>query len=87
MEKYLVADNGQVVNMAVCRKVVNFQWLIKVNGLVNGKRVNKLVGVKGLLEAVGLRHFLKIYPKLGVCREDRKVFKYREKVTVTFYRK
>lgn len=32
---------------------INRNFRIKVSGLVNGQRVNKLVGVKGLLEILG----------------------------------
>lgn len=33
--------------------MINRNFRIKVSGLVNGQRVNKLVGVKGLLEILG----------------------------------
>lgn len=32
---------------------INRDWLIKVNGIVNGVKVNVLVGVRGLLAILG----------------------------------
>lgn len=35
-------------------KEINRNFRIKVNGMIDGKKVNKLVGVKGLIELVGI---------------------------------
>ena len=33
-------------------KEINRNFRIKINGIVDGKKVNKLVGVKGLIELI-----------------------------------
>lgn len=35
-------------------KEINRKFHIKINGIVDGKKVNKLVGVKGLIESIGV---------------------------------
>lgn len=35
-------------------KSINRSFRIKVNGIVDGKKINKLVGVKGLIELIGV---------------------------------
>ena len=35
-------------------KEINRNFRIKINGIVDGKKVNKLVGVKGLIELIGV---------------------------------
>ena len=35
-------------------KSINRNFRIKVNGIVDGKKINKLVGVKGLIELIGV---------------------------------
>lgn len=35
-------------------KEINRNSRIKINGIVDGKKVNKLVGVKGLIELIGV---------------------------------
>lgn len=35
-------------------KEINRNFRIKINGIVDGKKVNKLIGVKGLIELIGV---------------------------------
>lgn len=35
-------------------KSINHNFRIKVNGIVDGKKINKLAGVKGLIELIGV---------------------------------
>lgn len=47
---YFTQSFGQVV---LTTTTINRNFRIKVSGLVNGQRINKLVGVKGLLAILG----------------------------------
>lgn len=49
-KNYLTKSYGEI---KLTTATINRNFRIKVNGLVNGQRVNKLVGVKGLLEILG----------------------------------
>lgn len=56
-------------------KEINRNFKIKVNGIVNGKKVNVLVGVSGLIKIVG-----------DVPGVDRHVIRYRTHKDWTNYR-
>ena len=43
-------------------KEINRNFRIKINGIVDGKKVNKLVGVKGLIELIGVEMANKMLP-------------------------
>ncbi len=47
---YFTKSLGQIV---LDTKTINKNFRIKVSGIVNGMRVNKLVGVRGLLSVLG----------------------------------
>lgn len=47
---YLTQSYGKI---KLTTATINRNFRIKVSGLANGRRVNKLVGVKGLLEILG----------------------------------
>lgn len=47
---YMTQSYGQI---ELTTATINRNFRIKVNGLVNGEYVNKLVGVKGLLAILG----------------------------------
>ena len=49
-KKYYTKSLGEIT---LDTETINRNFRIKVAGLVNGARVNKLVGVKGLLEILG----------------------------------
>ena len=49
-------------------KEINRNFRIKINGIVDGKKVNKLVGVKGLIELIGVEMANKM-----LCRAFNKI--------------
>lgn len=64
---------------------INANWKIKVYGYVDGKRINILVGVSGLIKLIGE----KLANKL-VCRAfrdmlDKCICKLRRGLKITFY--
>lgn len=67
-------------------KEINRNFKIKVNGIVNGKKVNVLVGVSGLIKIVG---DIKLVNRLLKCAFNcygyKKVCKLRRGVKITFY--
>lgn len=69
--------------------VINRNFRIKVSGMVNSERVNKLVGVKGLLEILGgswdklVKFVLRAFNSLA----DKCACKIYGGATVTFYAK
>lgn len=70
-------------------KTINKNFKIKVYGLVNGVKVNKLVGVKGLLEILGgsLEKLAKLLDRAFKSRADKCRCKMRGGVAITFYAK
>lgn len=63
-------------------KEINRNFKIKVNGIVNDKKVNVLVGVSGLIKIVG---DIKLVNRLLNCYGDKEVCKLRRGVKMTFY--
>lgn len=47
---YMTKTMGQI---KLTTAIINKNWRIKVNGIINGKKVNTLVGVSGLLNVLG----------------------------------
>lgn len=68
---------------------INKNFRIKVYGLVNGKKVNKLVGFKGLLEILGgsLEKLEKLVNRAFASMADKCRCKMRGGVAITFYAK
>ena len=65
---------------------INRNWLIKVYGVdQNGNRINKLVGVRGLLELIGLELTAKFVARAFRALLDKVVFKLRRGLKITFY--
>ena len=83
---YFTKSLGQIV---LDTKTINKNFRIKVNGIVNGIKVNKLVGVKGLLEILGgswqklVKFVLRAFNNLT----DKCACKIYGGATVTFYAK
>ena len=81
---YFTQSYGQIV---LTTATINRNFRIKVSGLVNGARVNKLVGVKGLLEILGgswsklVKFVLRAFNSL----QDKCVCKIYGGAKVTFY--
>lgn len=64
---------------------VNKTFKLKVNGLINGKKVNSLYGCSGLIKIIGLEFFNKFCDRAFHCGEDKCVCKLRRGIVVTFY--
>lgn len=65
---------------------INRNYKIKVNGIVNGKRVNMLVGVSGLIKIVGDIDLVnRLLKRAFNCIGDKEVCKLRRGVKITFY--
>ena len=63
--------------------VYNFR--IKINGIVDGKKVNKLVGVKGLIELIGVEMANKMLRRAFNGTDDKTVCKLRRGIKISFY--
>lgn len=68
-------------------KQININFRIKVAGVVDGKKVNKLVGVYGLIELVGVEMANKMLRRAFNGTGDKMVCKLRRGIKVTFYNK
>ena len=64
---------------------INRNYKIKVYGMVDGKKVNKLVGVRGLIELVGVEMANKMLRRAFRCMEDLQVCKLRRGIKISFY--
>lgn len=66
-------------------KQVNTFFKIKVSGLVDGKKINILVGVSGLIKLVGVDMANKLIARAFKCKADKQECKLRRGLKVTFY--
>ena len=67
-------------------KEINRNFKIKVNGIVNGKKVNVLVGVSGLIKIVGdIKLVNRLLKRAFNCYGDDAVCKERRALNLTFY--
>jgi len=66
-------------------KEINRNFRIKVNGIVDGKKVNKLVGVKGLIELIGVEMANKMLRRAFNDKDDKTVCKLRRGIKISFY--
>lgn len=64
---------------------INRNYKIKVAGLVDGSKVNTLVGVSGLLELVGVEMANKLLDRAFRCMDDKQVCKLRRGLKIIFY--
>lgn len=66
---------------------INANYRIKVNGVneENGKKLNTLVGVGGLLKLIGADLFNKFMERRERCMDDVCVCKLRRGLKVSFY--
>lgn len=72
-------------NMTYTTKCINANFRIKVYGIINGTRIDKLVGVKGLLELIGAELANKFITKALKCGMDKFIAKLRRGIKITFY--
>lgn len=64
---------------------INRNYKIKVAGLVDGTKVNVLVGVSGLIGMVGVEMANKLLDRAFRCMDDKQVCKLRRGLKITFY--
>lgn len=64
---------------------INMNFRIKVNGIVDGKKVNTLVGVYGLIKLVGVEMANKMLRRAFNGKDDKLVCKLRRGIKVSFY--
>lgn len=69
-------------------KEINFNFKVKVSGVFEGKKINTLVGVKGLLNIVGDTELTnRLLDRAFASMEDKEVCKLRRGVKISFYYK
>ena len=82
---YLTKSYGEIL---LTTATINRNFRIKVAGMVNGERVNKLVGVRGLLAILGTwAKLVKFVLRAFDCMADKCVCKIYGGAKVTFYAK
>ena len=64
---------------------INRNYKIKVAGLVDGSKVNTLVGVSGLIGMVGGEMANKLLDRAFRCMDDKQICKLRRGLKITFY--
>lgn len=75
----------KIMTQKYSTKQVNRTFKLKVFGMVNGKKVNSLFGVSGLIAIIGLDFFNKFTERAMNCKDDKCVCKLRRGVVVTYY--
>lgn len=69
-------------------KEINLNFRIKVAGFdENGKKINKLVGVSGLIKLIGIEFVNKFLAKAFGGKSDKTVCKLRRGIRISFYAK
>lgn len=82
---YLTKSYGEIV---LTTAAINRNFRIKINGIVNGECVSKLVGVRGLLAILGSwAKVVKFALRAFNCIADKCVCKIYGGAKVTFYAK
>lgn len=64
---------------------INMNFRIKVFGMYNGKKINTLVGVSGLIRIIGLEMANKTLKRAFAGMDDACVCKLRRGIKVTYY--
>ena len=80
-------QNGNTIynGLLYTTKEINRNFRIKINGIVDGKKVNKLVGVKGLIELIGVEMANKMLRRAFNGTDDKTVCKLRRGIKISFY--
>lgn len=69
-------------------KFINRNYRLKVSGLDQfGNKINKLVGVAGMIALIGVEMFNKLLDRAARCMEDVCVCKLRRGLKISFYGK
>lgn len=79
--KYISVTEG----MTYSTHEVNSNWKIKVNGIFEGRKINKLVGVSGLVNLIGKELADKFIIRAFRDMFDKCVCKLRRGLKITFY--
>lgn len=67
-------------------KEINGNYKIKVSGLFEGKKINTLVGVSGLIKMVGdIALTNRLLDRAFDCMSDKCVCKLRRGIKISFY--
>lgn len=66
-------------------KEINTNFRIKVNGIVDGKKINTLVGVSGLIKLIGVEMVNKMLRRAFAGKDDKLVCKLRRGIKISFY--
>lgn len=75
-------------NLRFSSRFINLHFRLKVYGTdVLGNKVNKLVGVAGMIALIGVDMFNKLLDRAAQCREDVCVCKLRRGLKISFYSK
>lgn len=75
-------------NLKYTKRFINRNFRMKVYGYdENGKRINKLVGVAGLIALIGIEFVNKFITRALNCMEDVCVCKLRRGIKVSLYAK
>lgn len=64
---------------------INRTFKIKVYGYVDGRKIDTLVGVSGLLRLIGIELANKMLAKAFRTMDDKQVCKLRRGIKITFY--
>lgn len=72
-------------NLIYSTKQINANFRIKVNGVFNGKKINKLAGVAGALALIGVEMLNKLLKRAFNSLADKCVCKLRRGLKISFY--
>ena len=64
---------------------INKEFKIKVFGIFEGRKINTLVGVSGLIKIIGLDMANKMFKRAFQSMDDKCECKLRRGIKVTFY--
>ena len=64
---------------------INGTFKIKIYGYVDGRKIDTLVGVSGLLRLIGVELANKMLTKAFRTADDKQICKLRRGIKVTFY--
>ena len=75
-------------NLKYTKRFINAHYRIKVYGMSHeGRKINTLMGVDGLLNEIGFEFFNKFMDRREKCMDDVCVCKLRRGLKVSFYLK
>lgn len=74
--------------LRISSKFINRNYRLKVYGVdALGRKVNKLVGVAGMIALIGIEMFNKLLDRAARCLDDVCVCKLRRGLKISFYSK